>query len=140
MRAFSRRSNSRPASETSTTRAAVAGWSARKSRASPRTTDDESSFQELDRIVFVEHADVDQPAVLPTGPASCSDRGLGHAVHANARRRHGSMPQARYTASRGQITDIGPTRLSQRPNGDRVLARTPLTRMAAAALAMPPTR
>src|SRR5207245_9023188 len=67
MRAFSRRSNSRPASETSTTRAAVAGWSARKSRASPRTTDDESSFQELDRIVFVEHADVDQPAVLPTG-------------------------------------------------------------------------
>jgi len=43
-----------------------------------RLGDDESSFQELDRIVFVEHADVDQPAVLPTGPASCSDRGLGH--------------------------------------------------------------
>src|SRR2546430_17159857 len=83
MPAFHRGSNSGRASENSTTGAAVAGWSARKSRASPRTTDDESSFQELDRIVFVEHADVDQPAVLPTGPASCSDRGLGHAVHAN---------------------------------------------------------
>src|SRR3989442_13225461 len=67
--------------------------------------DDEASFQELDRIVFVEHAHVDQPAVLPSGPAPCPDRRRAHAPYANAPRRHGSMPQAQYTTPRGQVID-----------------------------------